>query len=300
MEEIDLKELIQMFLEKKFLIIFVVILFSILGAVYTTEFITPLYESSTSLVLVQTGSESNNAAENPDSITTTDLTLNSKLIDAYKVIAQSKIISSTVVKNLKLDMTTEALQDSIAVSSISESELIITIQHTDPKAACTIANEVAKVFTDKVTEIYKVENLYVLDVAEVNNEPCNVNLIKNVVIFAFVGAILVAGYILLVNMLDTTVKTDSDIEKALNIPVLASIVLTDDSSKKKEKKSKKGNRNNDDQIPFSDTVQFFYENNMMDSDEDENVSLFSYVNKENLNETKSSEHHKKSHKKGGK
>lgn len=304
MEEIDLKELIQMFLEKKILIISVVIFFAILGGVYTTKLITPMYESSTSLVLVQTGTD-NSTTNASDSITTTDITLNSKLIDAYKVIAQSKTIASTVIDNLNLDITIEELIESMSVSSVSESELIITVENKSPSDACKIANEIAKVFTAKVAEIYKVENLYVLDVAEVQEEPCNINLAKNIVIFSFVGAILVAGYILVVNMLDTTVKTDSDIEKALGVPVLASIVLTGDATRKKSKKTKSRKNNNiteDQQIPFSDTVQFFYENNMIDLENEgneENVSLFSYMNQENLEEA-DSEHHRKNHKKGGK
>lgn len=294
MEEIDLKELIEMFLEKKFLIIFVVILFAILGAVYTNEFITPMYQSSTSLVLVQTGSESN-TSEDSESITSTDLTLNSKLIEVYKVIANSKLVANKVIKNLKLDISTEKLQESIAVSSNSEAELVITVTDESPEEACRIANELARVFKDKVTEIYKVENLYVLDVAEVQDIPCNINLAKNIIIFAFVGAVLVAGYILLVNMLDTTVKTDSDIERALSVPVLASIVLTGEASKKKSKKSKKSSKKteNESNIPFSNNVQFFYDENLEDSSDENNVSLFSYVNKEDLENNKTNSHKKK-------
>lgn len=300
MEEIDLKELIEMFLEKKFLIIFVVVLFAILGAVYTTELITPMYQSSTSLVLVQTGSE-RNQADNSESITTTDLTLNSKLIDAYKVIANSKTVTNSVIKNLKLDMETEELQQAVSVSSNSEAELIITVKSTEATEACKIANELAKVFKDKVTEIYKVENLYVLDVAEVQDEPFNINLIKNIVIFAFVGGVLVAGYILLINMLDTTVKTDSDIEKALGVPVLASIVLTGDGNKKKSKNSKNSKHSQkssrkpdtDSNIPFSNNVQFFYDNDSEESNDEKNVSLFSYENKSNIENKKAKNHNRR-------
>lgn len=310
MEEIDLRELIEMFLKKKFLIIFVVILFAILGAVYTNELIVPLYQSSTSLVLVQTGTEKNQSS-NSESITTTDLTLNSKLIDAYKVIANSKIVTNTVIKNLKLNMETEELQETVSVSSNSEAELVISVKHTDPIVACRLTNEIANVFIDKVTEIYKVENLYVLDVAEVQDQPCNINLVKNIVIFAFVGAVLVAGYILLINMLDTTVKTDTDIERALGVPVLASIVANGEASKKRSnKKTKKTTTKStnksqaqttnkaDGDIPFSNNVQFFYEPDLDDPDsdfdsEDKNESLFSYVNKRDLQNKKYDRHKRK-------
>lgn len=308
MEEIDLKELIGMFLEKKFLIIFVVILFAILGAVYTTHFITPLYESSTSLVLVQTGAERtpDSTIVMTESITTTDITLNSKLVDAYAVVAKSKRVASKVIDNLKLNMSVDELRKIVTISSASDTQnLKVTVKHVNPEDACKIANEVAEVFIDEVIEIYKVENLYVLDPAEVNNEPCNVNLTKNIVIFAFVGAILVAGYILLVNMLDTTIKTDTDIEKAIGVPVIASIVLTDENTKKKGKNVRKKSSSKKGQESFDTTVQFFYENNVNSNNDEneENISLFSYVNKNDLKETPTQTtggRHKKNNKKGGK
>ncbi len=282
MEEIDLKELIGMFLEKKFLIIFVVILFAILGAVYTTRFITPLYESSTSLVLVQTG----DADTSLDSITTTDITLNSKLVDAYAVVAKSKRVANKVLENLKLNMPIDDLRESITISSASDTQnLKVAVKHENPEEACKIANEVAEVFIEEVTEIYKVKNLYILDPAEVNTIPCNINLAKNIVIFAFVGAILVAGYILLVNMLDTTLKTDTDIEKAVAVPVLASIIFVDENNKKKVKNdTRKKSSSQKSTDSFESSVQFYYDNNVksLQEDHEDNASLFSYVNKKDL------------------
>lgn len=234
MEELDLKELISIFMKRKVLIILVVIIFALLGAIYTLKFITPTYQSTTSLVLVQTGTEKSNLQDvDTSSITTSDVTLNSKLVDNYKSIATSKTTASQVIKNLNLDMSIEALQKITSVTTKTDTEiLIITVEYTEPEMACKITRELANVFVDKVNEIYKLDNLNILDEAEVDYTPSNIHLAKNIIIFAFVGGILVSGYILLINMLDTTVKTDIDIEKALNVPVLASIVLTNESARK--------------------------------------------------------------------
>lgn len=234
MEELDLKELISIFMKRKILIILVVIIFALLGAIYTLKFITPTYQSTTSLVLVQTGTERNNLQDiDTSSITTSDVTLNSKLVDNYKSIATSKATASQVLKNLSLNMSIEELQKITSVSTKADTEIIIiTVEYTDPEMACKITSETANVFVEKVNEIYKLDNLNILDKAEVNYTPSNIHLTKNIIIFAFVGAILISGYILLINMLDTTVKSDTDIEKALHVPVLASIVLTNESARK--------------------------------------------------------------------
>lgn len=279
MEEIDLKELIGMFLERKFLIIFVVILFAILGAVYTIYFITPMYESSTSLVLVQTGDTTDTTIDPSESITTTDITLNSKLVDAYAVVAKSKRVANKVLENLELNMSTDDLINAITISSSSDTQnLKVSVKHENPEEACKIANEIAEVFIEEATEIYKVKNLYILDSAEINNIPCNIHIAKNIAIFIFIGATLVAGYILLINMLDTTIKTDIDIEKAIGLPVLASIILLDENNKRKTKNStrkKKSIQNNVDS--FKSTLQNSYGNNIIYNNDVE--SLFTYVNK---------------------
>jgi len=286
MEELDLKELISIFLNKKYLIIIVMLIFAILGIVYTNKILTPLYQSSTTLVLVQIGSD--NIAQQT-SITTTDVTLNSKLVDDYREIAKSKTVASTVKDNLNLQQDITDIQESISVTAIAETEVIrITVTDSDPETAYAIANEVANVFKDKVNEIYKVSNVHILDKAEIPTEPSNIHLLKNIVIFMFVGLILVSAYILLVNMLDTTIKTDTDIEKALGLPVLASIVFTDENVKKKIKK-----KNNTSEIfDTNSDVQILYKNNsivknILNNNENENISAYSYLNGSSSGETNS-------------
>ena len=90
-----------------------------------------------------------------------------------------------------------------------------------------IANETAKVFIENVKQYYKIENLYIYDEAEVENEPYNINHKKDVLIFAVIGIVIAFGYVLILNMLDTTIKSAQDIEKISGVTVLASIPIYD-------------------------------------------------------------------------
>ncbi len=282
MEELDLKELISMFLEKKLLIILVVIIFALIGAIYTLKFVTPIYQSSTSLILAQTNLNGQNGETN--SITSSDITLNANLVDNYKEIAESRIVAAKVIQNLGLSESIETIQENTNVSTSSDTEVLkITVSNEDPELACRIANEIATVFTEQALEIYKVNNVNVLDEAVVSLNPSNVNLFKNIIIFAFVGGVLVAGYILLINMLDTTVKTDLDIERTVHLPVLASIVLTEDTPKKKSSKTYGKRSRSSLDIDFnpvtSKTLQDF-SNVVKEENADDNISMFSYMHKE--------------------
>ena len=231
MEELDLKELFSIFWNKKVSIILIVLIFITLGVIYTIGFTIPKYTSSTTLLLA--GSESP-AGETTNSITTTDVTLNSKLVSTYSVLVRSKDVLNQVISNLGMDISWEDLKNNVSVSTVEDTEVIeISITTTDAADSAKIANETAKVFSEKVSEIYNINNVHVVDEAEVENAPSNINHERDVIIFAFIGLVVSVIYVLIANMLDTTVKTAEDIEKEFKVPVLASIPVYENAIQKR-------------------------------------------------------------------
>ena len=226
MEELDLKELFQIFWNKKIQIILIVAIFMVIGVIYSIGFVTPMYESYTTLLIVKGESEGTQQTTTSDSITTTDLTLNSKLVSTYRELIRSKDVLRQVISNLNINVNEDDIRNNITVTSVEETELIeITVQNEDPTYAAKIANEIAKVFTEKVAEIYKINNVHIIDEAEIENTPSNINHVKDVVIFTAIGLIIAVMYVLIANMLDTTIKTAEDVEKLFKVPVLANIPL---------------------------------------------------------------------------
>ena len=240
MEELDLKELFEIFWSKKVQIILIVLIFAVIGVIYTMGFITPVYTSSTTLVLATSSRENQGTTNTTNSITMTDVTLNSNLVSTYSVIVKSKDVLGQVISNLGIDISWENLKNNVTVSAVEDTEVIeISVTNGNPQYAADIANEIAKVFTNKVSEIYNINNVYVVDEAEVNNAPSNINHQKDVIIFAFIGVVVAVIYVLIANMLDTTIKTADDIERQFKLPVLASIPIYGADMQKKKKKGGK-------------------------------------------------------------
>lgn len=224
MEELDLKELFNIFWQRKLEIVTIILIFVIIGAVYTYAILQPKYTSYTTLLLTQVNGN-NETGNDTTSITQTDLTLNSKLISTYSEIIKRDAVLREVIDDLNIkNLTEDSLRKSIKVSAISDTEIIkIEVTNENPNYAQMIANKIAEVFSEKITDIYKINNVYVLDKAVVSENPSNVNHIKDIVIFAFIGVVIACGYALLANMLDNTVKTEADIEKLTGLTVLATI-----------------------------------------------------------------------------
>ena len=222
MEELDLKELFFMFWNKKLEIILITLMFVAVGIGYSYFFVKPEYTSTTSLVLAQSSSSGQTG---DGAISATDLTMNSKLVSTYSELIKRKAILGQVCENLNIpDSNIQELRGKIKVNSAKNTEIIeISVTNKDPNKAAAIANEIAKVFGEKIVEIYNISNVYLLDRAEANAVPSNINHMKDVVIFAFIGLVIAAVYVLIANMLDNTIKTEQDVGATTELLVLSSI-----------------------------------------------------------------------------
>lgn len=228
MEEIDIKQLVSVIWNKKVQILIIALIFFIIGGIYTSFFTTPKYKSKTTLLLANSNSASESA-----SVTQTDVNLNQKLVTTYSELIKSDKISRKVIANLGLNMSENALKSSITVTSVKSTEIIkIEVVNKDASIAAKVANEIANVFSEEVKNIYKIDNIYVVDVAEEETVPYNINHMKDIVIFTGLGLVIALGYIFLAFMLDTTVKTVEDIEKNLGLTVLVTIPVVEETAQK--------------------------------------------------------------------
>ena len=178
-EEIDLKELLTLFWNKKTQIILIVLIFILLGVIYTTGFVKPKYTSSTTLLLA-TG----NTSSKTNTITTTDVTLNSKLVSTYSALVQSKSIIREVISNVGINISEEELKNNITVTQEKDTEIIrISVINENAETAEKLANETAKVFMQRVADIYKINNVQIVDQAEISTTPSNINHTKDVIMY---------------------------------------------------------------------------------------------------------------------
>ena len=220
MEEINLGELLKFFISKLKYIILAVELCIIGGFVYVQFLLTPMYHSSTTLILVSDTSQQNSATIQ------SEVNLNKNLVTTYSEIVKSRAVLSEVIKELKLSEDVSSLQKKISVSSVENTEIIkIQVSDKDNKNAQKIANTTAKVFMKQVKKIYNLTNVSTIDSASLEKSPYNVHLIKQLFIAAFIGLVGSMGIVFLFFYFDTTIKSSKDIEDKIGLPVVGSVPI---------------------------------------------------------------------------
>lgn len=224
MEEINLKELFSYFLTKFRLILVVTIIAVLIGSIYSLVFVEEEYEATTTLIL--TGiAEASGSNTNIDgvAISQNDVNLNSKLVATYREIIKSKTVLKDVINTLDLDCTVAALRSQITVATVTGTEMIsITVKTREAENAYKIANELADKFSEQIKKTYKIENISIIDKAELNPMPVNMSILKQVIIYALIGIVLGSAIVFVMFYFDTTVKDEEQLER-LGLVVLTSI-----------------------------------------------------------------------------
>ena len=217
-EDIDIKRILEIILSKKLLIV-LILLFSILfGYAYSYYYKKPEYKSSVTILLVADENKTNKE------LTQTDLNINNGLISTYSSIAKSTNVVQKTIENLELNMSASSLQKKIDAKQIDSTQFLkISVTNANPELAKNIANELAQVFTQQIKEIYNLQNISIVDEAEVESTPCNVNHMKDIIMFAFAGLFLAMVSVVAIFMFDDTIKSEEDIEKNVKLKAIGTL-----------------------------------------------------------------------------
>ncbi|SFB00827.1 Capsular polysaccharide biosynthesis protein [Lentibacillus halodurans] len=226
-ETISLKEIFGVLKKRILLIISFVVGAALISAIVTFFMLTPEYESSSEFIVNQSQQESEMAYNDVNDIRT-----NVELISTYNIIIKSPAILEDVAGELNLDLSTTQLSEKINVENAENSQVVtVTATDPDPSLARDIANTTVTTFQSKIPDIMNVDNVSVLSEAEVKAEPTPVSPkpLLNIAIAVVLGGMIGVGLAFLLEYLDNTIKTESDIEDKLGIPVLGVISHIDDS-----------------------------------------------------------------------
>ena len=215
-ETISLQELFSTLKKRLGLIIGITIAAAIIAAIISYFLLTPIYQASTQILVTQQKVEQ-------QSFDSQDVQTNLQLINTYNVIIKSPAILSQVIEDLDLDTTPAALYSQITVNSEQNSQVVnVTVQDPESPKAVDIANTTAEVFQREIVELMNVDNVNILSPAiySENPKPIKPNKELNVVIATVIGLMIGVGIAFLLEYLDTTVKTEQDLEDLLGLPTL--------------------------------------------------------------------------------
>lgn len=228
---IDLLELAKELRKKIVLIIVCAILGGAVMGVYSFFVATPIYQSTSKLYILSKTTSITSLA---------DIQVGTSLASDYVELIKSRPVVLTVIKDMDLDMSYDAMVNNLIVENVSDTRLVkITVSDTDPERAKLIANKFAKVAKVQISNIMRTDEPTIAEAAVVKRTPVSPDKRKNILMGILIGIILSCGYVTIRFLMDDTIKDPDDITKYLELDNLAIIPFEDGKKPGSTKKHKK-------------------------------------------------------------
>lgn len=228
-DTIDLAQLFYAILHRLWLVILAGIVGACAFGAYTTFVITPTYTSTAKMLVLTKETTLSSLA---------DLQIGTQLTNDYMELILSRPVLQDVIEQMDLDMTYQELENYISVENPEDTRILnLSVTMSDAELACDVVNCLAETASEYIGDNMEVSSPNIFETGEVATQRTSPSLRKNVMIGLLLGALLVIVIICIRVITDDTIKNEDDVQKYLDIPVMAA--LPDKEAFGKSKKGKK-------------------------------------------------------------
>ncbi len=232
--EIDLIEIFYLMKHQLWIIILSGIICASLAGLISSFLLTPMYTSRTQLYILSKST----------SITSlTDIQLGTQLTQDYMVLVKSRPVVNKVIENLDLNIQYEDMLNYVSISNPTNTRILeIRVEYPDAYLAKEIVDEFATVSTSQIAKIMDVEEPTIVEEGYMQPNPSSPNTTRNIMIGGLIGIFLAAGIVIVLYLLDDTIKDADDIENYLGLTNLGLIPIEANGAKQSELEKKKKRR----------------------------------------------------------
>lgn len=213
--EIDLKEMFFLLLSHWKSIFLAILIGGVLFGAYHALLVRPSYQADAEIYITNTDSV----------ITFSDLQMSAALTDDYARIIKSRVVLNRVIRELQLDLDYKELSELVKVNNPDSTHIIeIIVTCDDLELSRNIANALLNVSVDQIYQIIGSSEPTVIDYSEAEAvEDVTPSLAKYMIIGGLLGAVLVCAVLIVRMLMDTTMHSEEDVDRYLQLPVLASV-----------------------------------------------------------------------------
>lgn len=215
---IDLLHIVKMLWQRAWIIAIAIILAGAIAFSLAAFIIPPQYSSSV-MLYVNNGFSIENSI-----ISTSQISGARSLLETYAVILKSPATLDEVIAKADLAYTQKELSNMINAASVNNTEVMsITVTSEDPYEAAKIANTIATVLPGRISVIIEGSSMQVVNSATVSDKKVSPSISKYTAIGMLIGLVAAAGVLIVIDLLDDTVRSEEYIIQNFNCPVLAKI-----------------------------------------------------------------------------
>lgn len=215
---LDLRDLYEIIKKRWKMILTITTISVVLAAVLSFFVLTPIYEAKVSIII---GKEDTSSEKKIDY---NDIMMYQKLVKTYAGIAKSRTVVEKTINRLNKQISYDEFISSVTVTPQPDTQIMdIKIQSEDPRDAMLSANMLSQTFMEEAIRIYPTGTIQIMDNAVIPDKPVKPKKMLNLAIAFFLGIMISLGLVFILEYMDNTIKSESDVEKYLELPVIGII-----------------------------------------------------------------------------
>ena len=159
-----------------------------------------------------------------------DLQMGTQLTQDYKELIGSRPVMQEVINTLNLDITYRQLAEKLKLENPKDTRILyLTVTDPNPYMAKAIVDEIANAASDYIGEIMEMTPPKLIEDGMVATVQTSPNVKKNAAVGGLVMLVLACGVITLSVIMNDTIRSEEDVFKYLELPVLAVVPERKDS-----------------------------------------------------------------------
>lgn len=230
--EIDLGEILGLFLYRVWIILAVALFTATIGFILSKFVLAPTYESTTKIYILN--------KQDSTTVSYSDVQVGTQLTKDYAELVQSRFVLEEVIQELNLDLGYEELKSKLTVSTPTDTRILaVTVADHDPVAAMNMANAIRETAAVHITNVMDIEAVNIVETANLPMKKASPSVMKWTAIAGLLGGFMVCVIVLIIYILDDTIKSSDDVEKYLHLSTLGLIPIAENEEAAAKNKAKK-------------------------------------------------------------
>ena len=218
--EIDLLHILKVLLKRFWIILLAMLLAGGIAFLYAKIAVTPTYESSVQMYVNNSSISLGSASF---SISTTEINAARSILNTYIVILKTRGTLERVNDAAGLNYSYGELSKMVSAGSVDNTEIFrVTVVSHDPAESKLIADTIADTLPDRISEIVAGSSVRVVDYP-VYGTRSGPSYSRYTLIGLLIGLVASAAVIIVIDLMDTTVRSEEYLTQTYDYPILAVI-----------------------------------------------------------------------------
>ena len=228
---VDLAHVVKVVWQHIWAVVAASLIAAVVGLLLAAFAIKPTYSAS---IMLYVNNSSFNVGDLGFSISSSELTAAQSLAKTYTVLLKNRTTLERLIEEADVDYTWEDIYDMIDSGPVNETEVMqVTVTCDDPYMATRIANGIAVVLPQRVTEVIEGASMEVVDSAIVDTEKVAPSITLFTVVGFAAGMLLSVVTLIILALMDNTVHDEEYVMRTFGYPILAQVPNLNESSSKR-------------------------------------------------------------------